>query len=107
MADLTIKAHDNYPALNATLTANGTAIDLTTAISVKIILKGTTLLITGTCTIVTPASGIISYTWATTDLAVADTYQVEFEITWPSSKIQTVPNSGTNSILVVADLEGA
>ena len=184
MSDLTVKAHDTYPPLVATLddttlSSPGVPIDLTAATSIKLLMKGTSVLVTGACTKLTVASptaststgsnvlssvssftnvqrgssvigagipngalvgafdstaatitlvdgtgapvnatattggvpltvnkGTVQYSWATNDLAVVDSYQVEFEITWPSG-IQTVPNGGYRSITVMADLEGA
>lgn len=108
MADLTLKRHDTYPPLRATLSDVNGPIDLTSAVSVKLIMKGKTSLVTGLCAIVSPStSGSIQYNWATNDLSVSDTYNVEFEIGWAGGGIQTVPNSGYSTIEVVDDLENA
>jgi hypothetical protein len=107
--DLTIKRNDTYPPLTAVLKQNGTTIDLTTATSVEIIMKSTTLeepiLVTGTCTISDAPSGSITYNWGTTDLAVSDVYDVEFQIEWTGGGQQTIPNDDYNSIEVVDDLD--
>ena len=73
MADFTIKRHDTAPALVATLTRNSTPIALTSASSVTLIMKpqagGTN--VTGACDITTPASGIVTYNWGTSDTDIA------------------------------------
>lgn len=105
MADVTIKQHDNFPYLQATLKSNGAPIDLTTAVSIKFIAKATGGTITGTCTIVgSPTAGVVQYQWGAGDTTLVTDYQVEFEITWPTSKVQTVPNDSYKSLSVMADL---
>lgn len=105
MADFTIKQHDTYPPLEAVLSDQDGVINLTTAANVKLILKaiaGSPIVLT--CTIVTPAAGLVSYDWQTADTASVNQYQAEFQITWASGKITTVPNVGFYEIDVVADL---
>lgn len=109
MASLTVKRFDTYPPIAATLTDSNGPINLTNATTVKIILKGTTVLITGTCTIVSPTAGTVQYAWTTGDTNIADTYQVEFEIHWAAGGIQTVPNAAAANLTIEidADLENA
>ncbi len=113
-AAIILKRHDTWPPVQAILSDSAGPIDLTTAISVEFIMKGqtTSTLVTGTCSVVTPASGLVEYAWAVGDTAIADSYQVEFEITWdvgPPAKTQTVPSSlaGDQVIQIDADLENA
>ena len=107
MAAFTIKQHDTWPELNAQLKdANGN-IDLTTASQVKLLAKNTTGSVSwsGTCTIVDAIAGRVKYALqATPDTATINTYDAEFEITWASGKISTVPNDGYFQIEVKADL---
>jgi len=44
--------------------------------------------------VVTPATGEVSYTWATTDLSVPGEYDVQWEVTFPDGKVVTtaIPN---------------
>jgi hypothetical protein len=110
MADFTIKRHDTRPSLSATLKRDGVAIDLTAATSVKLILKQQTTpftAVTGTCTIVTPASGIIRYDWIAADTAVAGTYDCEFEINWGGGNKETVPNDKEKVVDIRADIDNA
>ena len=104
MSSLTIKQGSTYPPLQVTLSDENGPINLTTAVSVELAMKGTSTLVTGSCVITSPTTGQITYNWGATDLNVIDTYNVEFQITWPSSKFQFVPNSGYDSIQVVATL---
>jgi len=104
MADFTIKQHDTWPALRATLTDQDGPINLTTATAIKLIMKGTAVTVTGNCTVTDAPNGIVTYTWATGDLNTADTYNLEFEITWNTGKVETVPNDSYLTVKVVADL---
>lgn len=179
---LVIKAHDTYPPVTASLSDNNGFIDLTSTTSIKFIMKGATVLVTGTATKATTATitgstttgsptltavsaftnvfigssligtgipagatvgsydsvaatinmvdsngaplnaiatgtaisitlnrGTVQYTWGATDTGTADTYAVEWELTWAAGQIQTVPNDSANngSIKIVADLENA
>lgn len=106
MADFSLKQHDTWPPLNATLSDANGPIDLTGATSVTLIMKptGGGSTITGTCTIVSAVAGTIRYTWITGNTAVAGTYNLEFEILWSDGKIGTVPNEGYKTVEILADL---
>jgi hypothetical protein len=106
--DLIVKRFDTYPPLKATLTDSNGVIDLTSASTVKLIMKSQTVsppaLVTGYCTILSPPSaGQVVYDWASMDLSVADTYQAEFEIAWSGGGIQTVPNAEAENIYIEVD----
>lgn len=106
MPDFTLKQHDTWPPLDAALVDANGPINLTTAASVKLILKtasGSTQII-GTCSIVSAVAGTVRYLWQTSDTASVNTFNAEFEITWNDGKIETVPNSGYFEVAVVADL---
>lgn len=102
----TIKQNDTAPPLVATLTQGtpAVAINLVGA-TVKFIMKqGAGVAITGTCTLTDAANGIVTYSWISADTAVNGTYDVEFEITHASGKVQTVPNDGYKQVIIVDDL---
>jgi hypothetical protein len=109
LPDLTIKQHDTFPPLQATLSDENGPIDLTNANAVLFIMKGTkstgAVLVTGACTYIDRPNGVVQYAWATGDTAVPDTYDIEFQITWSSGGIQTIPNAalGANTIVVTPD----
>lgn len=121
MPDLMVKRRDTWPALKATLEETNAAgtkvpINLSPALKVGLIMKGKTVLVEGSCT--GPAggpldsTGKVEYVWAKNeagaagDTAVADTYELEFEIEWSSAplKIETVPNESYKEVVIVADL---
>jgi hypothetical protein len=103
MASLTLKQHDNWPPLNATLSDAVGPMDLTGA-TVKLILVGVTVTITGACTLVDAVNGVVRYTWANGDLAVAGDYSGEFEVTFSTGKIETFPSDSYFTLTVKADL---
>lgn len=111
MADLTIKANDTHPDLVVTLSDESGAVDLTSATQVKLIMKSTVVspvvTVTGMMTKdpdQVTNTGRASYGWIAEDTATPDTYDAEFEVTWPSSEVQTFPNSGYKEIVIEADL---
>lgn len=100
----TIKRNDTRPVLTLTLTENGSAKDLTGAVSCKLLMKSGNNTASRTASITNAASGIIQVTLQAADTATAGTYQAEVEITWAAGAIETVPNDGYFVILVMEDL---
>lgn len=96
MADFSIKQNDTGPPLEAVLSDAEGPIDLSTATSVKLLLRGQkrigAVTVSGVCTIVTPLLGEVKYTWVPADTIVADLYLAEFEIQWADGTIWTIPN---------------
>lgn len=101
--DITFKQDDTWPPIRAILSDTNGPIDLTGA-TVHFIMKGLTVTVQGTCAIDNAAAGSVSYAWATGDLAVADDYNAEWEITFSNGKIETIPNDGYKIVRVKADL---
>ena len=107
MADLVRKQHDTWPMIEGQLKGNDIAVNLTTATSVKLLLKSQgsgSIEGGGTCTITDAAAGRVAY-----DLVGADTEDVtifngEFEVTWADGSIQTFPNSGYFTLEITPDL---
>lgn len=105
MADVTIKQHDTYPPLAATLSDAVGPVNLTGS-TVRVILKdraGPTVL-AAACTITNAAGGKVSYNWLPADTAAARVYDGEFEVTWGDGTITTFPNDAYFSVEVKADL---
>lgn len=103
--DLVLKQNDTWPPLTSVLTDANGAINLTTATSVTIHMKG--LLgstVTGACVVTDAPNGKVSYTWAVGDTAIVDTYNVEFAIVWTVGGEETVPSGGYNVVQIVAEL---
>jgi hypothetical protein len=104
MADFTIKRGDRRPILEATLTDEDGPIDLTSAASVKLLLKSGATTVDGACVVVSAVAGTVSYTWGATDTLIVGAYDAEFEITWSTGIVETVPNDSYFSVEFVQDL---
>jgi hypothetical protein len=107
LADWTIKKGDTWPPLPFTLTDGSGPVDLSTATAVKLIAKSQQFVITGAC--VKDADQVANkgegtYTWVAGDTANPGIYDVEFEVTWGTGKIETFPNSGYKSLEITTDL---
>lgn len=101
-----IKQNDTSPSLRATLTdADLNPINLTGA-SVQFHMKSLdgALKIDTTMTIVDATGGIVQYDWQTGDTDTVGTYNVEFEVTYSDSSIETFPNNGNKVVSVVREL---
>lgn len=112
MADFTIKQNDTWPPLTATLKGDGgAAIDLTEASAVRILLKSDTVTVkTGPVDITDAPNGKISYEWEgaegedPADTGTPGTYKMEFEITWATGKVQSIPNDSYKELEIVEEL---
>ena len=114
----TWKRWDTDPPYAAFLQQAGAAsvLPLSTATQVELIAHNTgasttingvatQVLIRGIMTIASAVQGYVSYAWAGSDLAVADVYNAEYEITWQNGTTRTVPNDSYDTFYVIADLE--
>lgn len=109
MATLTYKAADLEPSFVATVkNADGTVPNLTTATAVTLKAKLTTgaTTITRAGTFQDPANGIVKFTWQTGDLATVGIYDMEIEVTWPTSRPSTHPNDTYIPLVVVRKAQG-
>lgn len=110
-ASYTIKTFSTYPPLPATLSDADGVIDLTTAVSVTLFLKGSKGgVITGNCDVAEdPTLGQVTYSWQPGDTDIADIYEVEFKITWNEGGDERVPNAAANNPTIEIDdsLDGA
>lgn len=105
MPDRIFKQHDLWPPLVATLTDDDGPIDLTNADHVTVFWRGTAGSGDGRCTVDgDPTTGIVTYQWIAGDTDNPGSYDVEYEIMWPSTRPETVPNSGYRSIVIEPDL---
>lgn len=111
MATFIIKQGDLKPVLSAYLTDNsGDAIDLSTAASVKFIMKardGGYTKVDAVASISDATTGAVSYEWSAGDTSVVGTFDGEFEVNWGSSKYQSFPASGYVEIIVEEDTGGS
>ncbi len=90
---LTFVQGDTAPAITATIShdSDGSALDLD-GCTVKFQMRKENdrrFTVNNDATVVTPASGSVSYSWGPNDLAVPGTYLVQWEVTYADDRIQT------------------
>jgi hypothetical protein len=90
---LTFVQGDTAPAITATIThdSDGSPVNLTGGI-VKFQMRkedDRRFTVNAVATIVSPTAGTVSYSWGPNDLAVVGTYLVQWEVTYPDTRIQT------------------
>lgn len=106
--EFVIKQNDLEPPIVGTVTDPlGTPINLTGATNQVLILKpigggAAQRLSTGT-TILSAAGGRIKHAWVAGETATAGSFFAEWEVTWPSSRVQTFPTEGTFSVVIEQD----
>ncbi len=108
MTTTTIKRGDTTPALTFSLVdASGVAVNLTTATTVTMVMRsqsGITPKVSALATVVTPATGAVSYTWTAQDTNLAGRYDVEWLVAWNNGSIQRFPIQGYQSVSIEEDL---
>lgn len=102
MADAVRKQNDNRDTWMVVLKHGPigaqTPIDLSTASSVRFIMRSTGLSdadppkVNGLMTITDAINGVVTYQWTGTDLDTVDTYNIEHEIHWADGGIKTIPD---------------
>jgi hypothetical protein len=107
LSDFSIKQQDVLPILSDTLTySTGAAVSLTGA-TVNFVMRSITAASPSTnlaATVVTPASGTVSYTFTATDTAVTGRYQGSWVVTFGTGQIQQFPTDGYLDIAVEENL---
>lgn len=97
----TIKQHDLLPSLVVTLLDDDTAVDLTTAISARFLMRSlaTGLKVSALMSVLDQTDadnlGKVSYDWQALDTDTVGTYNAEVEIIWPGDRPQTFPAAKT------------
>lgn len=99
----TIKKGDTARALTATLTLNGSAIDLTGA-TVVLVWKLNGTVSRKSATIEDATAGSVSYTLQSADVATAGTVKLEWEVTFSDATVLTVPSESYETLVIEADL---
>lgn len=104
MADVTIRKGDRLPQLDRQFLLNDAPVDLT-GTNVRFNLwnaaTGAQVITNGVCTLVTPATGLVRYTWTTTDATLpAGVYLGSFTAEFSSSRLMTAPNDGMITIQI-------
>lgn len=92
-----LKRGDRRPPLEALLTdAAGAAVNLATATAVRYSMRATldrrAVVASQDAQVVTPAEGLVRYSWQAGETDVAGQYLGEFEVQWGDETLQTFPN---------------
>jgi hypothetical protein len=110
MADVTLKAHDRLPSIQAVLSSAGGPVDLSAATGVNFIMKaaqGNTVKVNAAATIISPSGGVVRYDWLAVDTDTPGSFQAEWQVTWTGGKKQTFPTLTYHTVDILADLDGA
>lgn len=112
----TWKQQDLEPPIQSTLSnSDGSAINLATATAVYFLMRpvGGGTAFRAAATVVDATGGQVKFDWTTTGAPwnsssgqtyTVGTYDQEWEIMWPSTRPQTVPNADYNTVVIVDDL---
>lgn len=105
-----IKQHDLLPELVVTLLDNTVAVDLTDAVSARLLMRNLVagLKVDAPVSILDPAvpanTGKVKYTWGLADTDIVGVFNAEVEVIWPGNKPQTFPGDGYFTVKVGNDL---
>lgn len=108
MTDFTIKQNDTSPSISAILKgADREVIDLSGA-TVRFNMKNRRtgeLIVDGReCTVIDATAGQVRHDWQAGDTATSGLFNAEFEITFSSGKIESVPNGSHIQIKITAEI---
>lgn len=108
VTDYVIKTGDRGPSITATLTDQaGVAVNLTGA-TVRFVMTNNetgVVKVAAAATVVTPASGIVRYDWASADTDTPGLFDGEFEVTFSGPVVQSFPNNRHLVIWITGDLD--
>lgn len=106
-----IKQHDTKPRLRTRCLDDTTAVDLTLATTVRVLVKNLitgALLLNGTMTkedqTQAATKGYVYRDWVTGDTSTSGSFSLEVQVEWADGGIQTFPANGYGTLDVVADL---
>lgn len=113
--DLSVKANDRLPSVEATLGfAGGFIADLSTvpAGGVRFIMRDRSQpsgapKVNAPAVVVDAARGSVRYDWAAGDTDTPGVYHAEWQVTYSDGRKQTFPTLTYHVITVLADLDGA
>jgi len=102
-----IKQDDTTPSLRADLkNGSGNNVDLLDA-TVRFHMRevgSTNVVVDADATVISEAGGTVQYDWVAGDTADVGSYQVEFEVTYPTGTVETFPNNGYIRVEIISDI---
>lgn len=108
---IVMKRNDLLPVLETRLDRDGSPVDLTDAVEVRLLVKrSSTIKINQTMTwdvdqtVNGGKRGIVTYAWQTGDTDTAAEYSVEYQVMWSGNRPETFPDGGYDVLQVVKDL---
>ena len=107
---LEIKRGDTTPSFRARCMDGSTAVDLTTATTIKLLMKDETNTLIVNASMIkedqtqAATKGYVHYDWQSADTDTAGLHRAEVEVTWSNGKVQTFPRDGYVKVLIAADL---
>lgn len=105
MSTFQMRRNDTAPPIEATLTADSTAVDLTDA-TVRFHMQDTagTVKVDAAATLVVAASGTVKYVWAAADTDTGGWFKAEWEVTFSDGTVRTFPNPGYTNVRITGDI---
>lgn len=109
MSTWKIKRNDTAPAITKSLVdADGAVVDLTGA-TVAVLMRDTldsALKINlAAATVVTPATGAVSYQWVTGDTDTAGLFELEWVVTFAGGTKRSLPATTYDRVMIYGDLD--
>lgn len=100
MADWYMAKGDTFPAIAATLTQNGDAVDLTSATVQFKMRKNGKVVVLEDATVVNASTGEVEYEWAAGDSDTVGIHEAFWIVTYSDNTVQTFPGKGFNLIQI-------
>jgi hypothetical protein len=106
-----IKQHDLLPDMVLTLLDNDTAVDLTEAVSARLMMRNIVagLVVDAPVAILDQSVeanlGKVRYSWVSGDTDLNGTFNAEVEVMWSANRPQTFPGDSYFQVKVVNDLD--
>lgn len=100
-----MRRNDTAPPITATLTAGGTAVDLTGAtVQFHMMDSAGRVVVDAAATVVSPTDGTVRYDWDAADTEVSGRFKAEWEVTFADTTVRTFPVQGHTHVLIHDDI---
>jgi BppU N-terminal domain len=101
-----MKRYDRLPPLDVQLVSDVGPVDLTSATSVKFLMRNAdkVMVINNTMQVINASQGMVRYLWADGDTDVIGSFKAEIEVIWPGSLPQTFPAASYFRVKIYEDI---